>query len=247
MPVRVAVVGDYQPDHETHPATSAAVEHAGIALGVETEVSWVGTTDDESLASLRDFDGIWIAPGSPYRSLEGALRAIALARTEGIPLLGTCAGFQHIVIEFARNVIGDAEAQHAEYEPRASSLFVTPLSCSLAGRTFVVTIAAPSRASAAYGSATATERYYCNFGLNPDRESSIVDAGLSVTGRDDTGEARILEIPAHPFFVGTLFVPQVSSSPAAPHPLVTAFISSASAGSQGHRLDQREARGAKDP
>jgi hypothetical protein len=228
MPVRVAVVGDYQPDHETHLATTAAVRHAGRFLDLATEVTWVGTDDTDSLAGLGDFDGVWIAPGSPYRSLEGALAAISTARQGGIPLLGTCAGFQHIVIEFARNVLGDAAAHHAEYDPLAASLFVTPLSCSLAGRTFEVALDPGSLAHAAYGKGSVSERYYCHFGLNPEKETALVAAGLKTTGRDRDGEARIIELAEHPFFVGTLFVPQVASSHEAPHPLVTAFVQSAS-------------------
>lgn len=228
VPVRVAVIGDYQPDHETHPATTAAVRHAAYQLDIVTEVSWIGTDDTDSLDALGDFDGVWIAPGSPYKSLDGALAAISTARQNDISLLGTCAGFQHIVIEFARNVVGDARAHHAEYDPLAASLFVTALSCSLAGRTFEVTLDPGSLAHAAYGTASVSERYYCNFGLNPEKERALVAAGLEITGRDQTGEARIIELAEHPFFVGTLFVPQVASSPATPHPLITAFLQSAS-------------------
>lgn len=226
MGVRIVVVGDYQPERETHLATTAAVGHAGAALGVATEVSWIGTGDPEGLSALEEADGIWIAPGSPYRSLDGALGAITFARTRGVPLLGTCAGFQHIVLEFARSVVGDTEAKHAEYQPMGESLFVTPLSCSLAGGTFDVGLEAGSRAHAAYARSTATERYYCNFGLNPEKESALVAAGLRISGRDHTGEARIVEVVDHPFFVGTLFVPQVASTLKAPHPLVTAYLRS---------------------
>ena len=228
MPVRIAVVGDYQPDHETHPATTAAVSHAGEHLGLVTETRWIATPDVDSGAALRTVDGVWIAPGSPYKSLEGALTAICTARENGIPLLGTCAGFQHMVIEFARRVVGDAGAQHAEYDPEAGSLFITPLACSLAGQTFEVTLEAGSRAQAAYGTSTVAERYYCNFGLDRTKEPALVAAGLGITGRDESGEARIIELADHPFFVGTLFVPQVASSREVPHRLVTAFVRAAS-------------------
>ncbi|HVA73875.1 MAG TPA: hypothetical protein VNF71_04870 [Acidimicrobiales bacterium] len=243
MPVRVAIVGDYQPDHETHPATTAAVHHAGEYLDLAMEVSWIATDDADSLAALGDFDGVWIAPGSPYRSLDGALAAIGVAREHEIPLLGTCAGFQHVVIEFARRVLGEAGAHHAEYDPLAASLFITPLSCSLAGKTFEVALDAGSLTHEAYGKTRVSERYYCNFGLNPEKEPALAAAGLKITGRDQSGEARIIELAEHPFFVGTLFVPQVASSRETPHPLVTAFARSAStcserrtnSDSNGHR------------
>lgn len=222
-PARIAVVGDYQPHHETHPATPAAVGHAAAALGLPVEATWLAT-DTVTTELLASYEGIWIAPGSPYRSLAGALLAISFARTRQVPLLGTCAGFQHIVLEYARDVLGREAAQHAEYAPNADELFVTPLSCSLAGQSFEVRLSEPSLARHAYGAKAATERYYCNFGLNPDREAELEAAGMAVTGRDQDGEARIVELAGHPFLVGTLFVPPVCSSPGKPHPLVVAFV-----------------------
>ncbi len=226
--VRVAVVGEYRPEHETHPATTAAVGHAADRLGRRAEVDWIPTDEVRGAADrLAPYDGVWIAPGSPYRSLDGALEAIATARLAGIPLLGTCAGFQHIVVEFARNVLDLPAAQHAEYDPDAELLFITPLSCSLAGQSFTVQLAPGSRARIAYDARVATERYYCNFGLEADRRPELEAAGLAVTGTDTDGEARIVELAGHPFFMGTLFVPQVSSTPDRPHPLVLAFIAAA--------------------
>lgn len=78
---------------------------------------------------------MWVTPGSPYKNLEKTLWAIRFARENGIPCFGTCGGFQHMVLEYARNVLGYQDAQHAEYDPYASSLFISALACSLAGRT----------------------------------------------------------------------------------------------------------------
>ncbi len=96
------------------------------------------------------FQGLLVAPGSPYESMEGALAAIRVARSRGVPLLGTCGGFQHVVLEFARHMLGVADADHAEYEPYASStLFITPLSCSLAGQPWLSAATRPDPASSA--------------------------------------------------------------------------------------------------
>ncbi|MFP3902565.1 MAG: CTP synthase, partial [Acidimicrobiia bacterium] len=84
-----------------------------------------------------------------------------------------------------------------------------------------------SRAGRAYGTTTATERYYCNFGLDPARVDELVAAGLVVSGTDEEGETRIVELPELPFFVATLFVPQTSSSLVRPHPLVAGFVAAA--------------------
>jgi CTP synthase (UTP-ammonia lyase) len=230
--VRIGVVGDYNPANETHVATTTGVRDAAAVIGAAAEVTWIPTEEirpGDDLRALLGYDGLFISPGSPYKNLDGALAAIEHARLRSMPLLGTCGGFQHIVLEYARNVAGFTDAKHAEYDPDASSLFITPLSCSLVGQTMTVQILGNSIAAKAYGRATATERYYCNFGLNPDHVKTIVAAGLTVSGTDSDGEPRIIELPSQPFFVGTLFVPQASSTPEAPHPLLVAFVAVASA------------------
>jgi CTP synthase (UTP-ammonia lyase) len=245
--VRIGVIGDYQPGNETHTSTTAAVQHAADPAGVPAEVTWIGTgqlSGEAGRAALRSSDGLIIAPGSPYRSLDGALAAIEHARREGVPLLGTCGGFQHVVLEYARNVAGFDDAQHAEYDPYASTLFITPLSCSLAGQSMTVRLRPGTLASLAYGRLAATERYYCDFGLNPAYLTTLTDSGLTVSGTDQDGEPRILELPAHPFFLATLFVPQTSSTPAAPHPLLIALLQAARAALRPAPPNDRAHRGA---
>src|SRR5215469_1511201 len=153
--VTVAIIGDHDPSSVTHQATDASLDHAAAALGVDLAHRWVPTPDLAANAgsALAGDSAVWIAPGSPYASMDGALAAIRLAREEGVPLIGTCGGFQHVVIEYARNVLGYRDAQHAEYDPNASTLFVTPLSCSLAGLTMRVRLEPGSRAAEAYGTA----------------------------------------------------------------------------------------------
>jgi CTP synthase (UTP-ammonia lyase) len=224
---RIAVIGDRQPDNPTHAAIASAVAHADAAVGTTTSVTWVATDDaalDAPAEALAGYAGLWIAPGSPYRNINGALRAIRYAREADIPVLGTCAGFQHMVLELARNVLGFADAAHAEYDPYASRLFVTALSCSLVGQTMAVELRSGTRAGALYPETTTTERYYCNFGLAPQHVDELTAAGVVVSGIDHDGEPRIIELADKRFFVGTLFVPQTSSSPTAPHPIVAGFV-----------------------
>jgi CTP synthase (UTP-ammonia lyase) len=219
----VGVIGDLIPGFEPHEAIGAAVEHSGGALGAGAEVRWLDTPTVEH-CDLAEFDALWCAPGSPYKSLDGALRGIRFARENDVPFIGTCAGFQHVVIEYARNVLGFPEAQHAEYDPNASQLFISELACSLAGQTMSVRLEPGSRAEGFYGSGDATERYYCNFGLNPEHQETLHDGGLRVVGTDPDGDARVLELPDHRFFIATLFVPQTSSSAESPHPLISAYV-----------------------
>jgi CTP synthase (UTP-ammonia lyase) len=220
MPMTVAIVGERTPDFPPHAATDAALAHSAEALGLEVRARWVATD-----APLPDVDAIWCAPGSPYRSLDGALAALRHGREAGIPTLGTCGGCQHMLLEFARNVLGFADAQHAEYDPYASRLFVTPLTCAVAGRTMRVTLDAGSRL---YDGATEVdEQYYCNFGLNDDYREALEAAGMRITGVDADGDARVFELDGHPFYVATLFVPQMRSEPGRPHPVVTGFVAAA--------------------
>jgi len=104
---------------------------------------------------------------------------------------------------------------------------VSPLTCSLVGEKMSVEVRAGTRAGDAYPQASVTEHYYCRFGLNPAYVDDLVGAGLVVSGTDQDGEVRIVELAGHPFFVGTLFVPQARSTIVHPHPLVTAFVAAA--------------------
>ncbi|MDA0635605.1 hypothetical protein OUY22_19475 [Nonomuraea sp. MCN248] len=226
--LRVAVIGDRDPAFPPHVATDDALRHAAAHLGVEVDVRWQATEPLESdLTEVRAADVLWCAPGSPYRSLRGALAALRHGRERHVPTLGTCGGCQHMVIEYARHVLGYEDAQHAEYDPYASTLFVSELTCSLAGKTMPVTLAGGSRVAAWYGRTEVEEEYYCNFGIDPGRQATLHEGGFAVTGVDGDGEARVLEIPGHPYYVATLFVPQARSRPGAPHPLVVGLLRAA--------------------
>ncbi|MGW0806581.1 CTP synthase C-terminal region-related (seleno)protein [Nonomuraea sp. NPDC002799] len=224
----VAVIGDYDKTFAPHVATEDALGHAAAHLGVEVRVRWLATEPLVSdLSGVRAADVLWCAPGSPYRSMRGALAALRHGREQGVPTLGTCGGCQHMVIEYARHALGFEDAQHAEYDPYASTLFVSELACSLAGQTMPVTFTPGSRVASLYGGTEAEERYYCNFGIDPAHQRTLHDGGLLVTGVDGDGAARVLELPAHPFYLATLFVPQVRSRPGSPHPLVTGLLRAA--------------------
>jgi CTP synthase (UTP-ammonia lyase) len=229
--IRIAIIGDYDPDFVPHAKTDMALAQMRDTLAMEIVADWVSTAtlDRNCEESIAGYDGLWISPGSPYRSMRGALNAIRLGRESGLPVLGTCGGCQHMAIEFAHNVLGITDATSAETDPYASRLIVTPLSCSLKGKAMAVTIAPGSRIAAIYGATQATEEYYCNFGLNPDYQEQLHAAGLHIVGTDADGEARILTVPDHPFYIATLFVSQLNSTRARPHPLIAAFLLAAAA------------------
>ncbi len=124
----IAILGEYAPAFAPHAATTAAIAHARARLGVAVDAEWMSTAAVDATLFER-VDALWIAPGSPYKDLEQTLWAIREARERGVPCLGTCGGFQHMVLEYARHVLGFRDAQHAEYDPYASRLFVTQLAC----------------------------------------------------------------------------------------------------------------------
>jgi CTP synthase (UTP-ammonia lyase) len=219
------VAGDRHGDSRPQEAIEPAIVHAAHSLDIAApEVRWVHSTAlaADAAACLADADGIWGAPGSPFVSELGAEAAIERARTKGVPFIGTCAGFQHAALEFARNVAGIHEAAHTEYGAEGEPV-VWELECSLAGQTLAVRLL-DERLRTIYGADEAIERYYCRFGLNPAYRARLEAAGLRVVGEDRDGEARVISVRDHPFFVATLFVPQTSSTRSKPHPLVRAFV-----------------------
>ena len=219
----IALLGEFTPTFKPHIATNAAIEHSRNMLGISVEGVWVSTQDiDPSLFSR--FSGIWVAPGSPYKNMDKTLWAIQYARENNIPCFGTCGGFQHIILEYARNVLGFKDAQHAEYDPYSSDLFISALTCSLAGREMNLNFVEGSQVAEIYGENSAIEEYYCNFGVNPEKIELLKSGSLQITGSDVEGEIRVIELPNHPFFLATLFVPQARSTSNRPHPLVNAFL-----------------------
>jgi CTP synthase (UTP-ammonia lyase) len=234
MNATIAIIGDLPADNRFHVLTDESIHHAAAALQQNVDSTWIRTDElakDHIERRLKPFSALWIAPGSPYKNMDAALAAIRFAREQKTPLLGTCGGFQHIVIEYARNVLGIADAEHAESNPYASVLFISKLSCSLVGRTMTITFQPDSLVARAYGTATAQEGYHCNFGVNPDYLDTLRRGNLRIVASDEEGQVRAVELPGYPFFVGTLFIPQMNSTAEKPHPLIAAFVRAAIANS----------------
>ncbi|MFI7055838.1 hypothetical protein ACIBLB_27625 [Streptosporangium canum] len=220
---RIALVGDRSPSVQAHMRIPSLLEALRERDGLTLDAYWIPTTETEG---LEGFDGIWMLPGSPYRSEAGAVKAARTAREHGIPFLGTCGGFQHAVLEYARNVLGLPVA-HAENDPDADDFLLLPLACSLVGREEEVRLAPGSLVEKIIGAERSREKYLCGFGLNSGYLPVLEAGGLSFTGRDGTGAVRALELPAHPFFLATLFQPELAGDGTRPHPIITAFASAA--------------------
>jgi len=207
----IALVGDYSGQVIAHRAIPLALEMARNDLHAGISWSWVATRGITHAArDLQAFSAVWVVPASPYENMAGALAAIQWARENRKPLLGTCGGFQHMLIEFARHVAGLTAADHAETNPGGDTLVVSRLPCSLAEKSGAVHFEAGSKLRALYGRDSAIEGYHCNYGINPAYAAVLEKAHLRFSARDDAGEIRAAELPdsIHPFFVGTLFQPE---------------------------------------
>lgn len=228
-PTFIALVGDHDPEVVAHRAIPKALGLAALSLGRAVDAVWVATEDvaaDEERA-LGHVDAIWCVPASPYRSMEGALAAIRRARERGMPFLGTCGGFQHAVIELARNVCGLGDADHAETSPEGGTLVVSPLACALRGVAGRVRLDDGSRLREIYGVGEIEEEYMCGFALNPAYREALERGGVRFTGFDPEGAVRAMELPAHPFFIATLFQPERAALHGHTPPLARAFVRAA--------------------
>jgi CTP synthase (UTP-ammonia lyase) len=222
---RVALVGDCNPAVIAHRAIPEALRLAGESLGADIDGVWLHTSSIHDAAEqLAEFDAIWCVPASPYANADGALDAIRFARERRVPYLGTCGGFQHAVIEYARNVLGMKSADNAEDNPQGETLVITPLSCSLIEKTEEITLAESGMLHEAYGAAQISEGYHCSYGINPAFAELLFSGPLRPTAHGASGEVRAFELQSHPFFVGTLFQPERRALMGEAPPLVVAFL-----------------------
>ncbi|MFG1807971.1 hypothetical protein [Streptomyces sp. NPDC049040] len=230
---RIALVGDRAPAVRSHQRLPGLLDALRRRHGLPVDAYWIPTEDALEPGAVRGFDAVWLLPGSPYRSEAGALAAVRTARENGIPFLGTCGGFQHALLEFARNVCGLATARHAENDPRgedddaAGDLLIGPLACSLVGHEGRLATVPGSLAERLLGSRESVERFHCAYGPVPALLPRLVASGLRFTGHDGEQAPRIAELPGHPFYLATLFQPELAGDGTDPHPFITALAEAA--------------------
>jgi CTP synthase (UTP-ammonia lyase) len=238
--VRIGILGDFDPAAPNLGAVATSLEHAAGKLNFKIEPVWLATpslTQPGVEKVLESFDGLWAAPGSPYKSLDGMLRGIQFARERDWPFLATCGGFQYTFIECARNVLGIKDADTAENNSGSKNIIIYPVACAvpnrakgapkLSGMVPEIRLRPGSYLQSFYSKDTVSEEFFCNFEVNPDFEWAAMEAGFPVVARGPQGEIRAIESPTHRFFVATLFQPQLSSKVKKPHPLVLAFVQAA--------------------
>ncbi|BBE77131.1 MULTISPECIES: CTP synthase [Enterobacteriaceae] len=224
--LRIALVGDYNHDVVAHQAIPLAIDDAAAVLEITADYDWLATSEIKSRDDLVGYDAIWVVPASPYKNPEGAFIAIQYARENAIPFLGTCGGFQHAIIEYARNVMGVGDAAHQETDS-AGRMVIVPLSCSLVEQEAEVELRPNTLIARAYGREKISEGYHCNYGISPDFAAELEKSDMRVTAWDEDGEIRAVELSNHPFFVATLFQHERNALAGRPVPLVQAMLKAA--------------------
>jgi CTP synthase len=194
-------------------------------------------TTDNVAGKLSGMNGILVAPGFGERGLEGKIHAIKYVRENGIPFLGICLGMQMCVAEYARNVIGWADASSTELNPKTThpviDLMEEQKKTTLKGGTmrlgtYECKLTPGSLAAKIYGSEPIHERHRHRYEFNGKYAADFAAAGLVASGTNpSTGLVEVVELPNHPFFIGVQFHPEYKSTPENPHPLFVALVKAA--------------------
>ncbi len=226
---RIALVGDYNPEVAAHVAIPEAIGLAADVVEGAFECVWLETADitEEPETLLRDISAVWTVPASPYENEDGVLEVIRYAREADVPFLGTCGGYQHAVLEFARNVLGFVGAGNAEVDPDCEMPVINALSCALVETRGEIFFTPGSGLEAVYGRSETSEGYRCSYGVEATYLPIFEGSAMAFTGFDQDGDPRAFELAGHRFFIGTAFQPERSATSGEAHPIIIEFAAAA--------------------
>ena len=241
--VRIALVGKYMGVEDSYVSIVEALRHGGVAHACRVEITKVDSEEIERrdraqlAAELEGYHGILVCPGFGARGVEGKVRAIRYAREEGVPFLGICFGLQWAVVEFARHVCGLEGANTTEVDPQTPHPVISLLAeqrgvmdkggTMRLGR-YQCRLTPGSLVAQAYATPEVWERHRHRYEVNNAYRATLETHGLRVTGVNPEQDlVEIIELPGHPWFVGTQFHGEYRSRPNRPHPLYRAFIRAA--------------------
>ena len=238
--VTVALVGKYVQLHDAYLSVVEALKHAAVANRAEVHIKWV---DSELVSSynvaevLGDVDGILVPGGFGDRGIEGKITAIQYARENNGPFLGLCLGMQMAIVEFARHVLGYADAHSSELNPATTHPFIhimpdqhgiTDLGGTLRLGAYKCILDPNSKAYQLYGTREIDERHRHRYEVNNDYRQELVENGMSLCGVSPDGRiVEMIELDSHPWFVATQAHPEFKSRPNKCHPLFRGFIEAA--------------------
>ena len=239
--VRIGVVGKYTEYADSYKSVLEALIHGGIANDVGVDVQWISSEAfaeaDQAPAVLSGFDGLLVPGGFGVRGVEGMVEAIRYARESGLPFFGICLGMQTAIIEFARNVCRLEDSHSSEFAPECdnavislmeSQQHVTDMGGTMRLGAYPCRLARGSRAAEVYGVPEVSERHRHRYEVSNRYRDLFVQNGMRLSGLSPDGQlVEIIELPAHPWFIGCQFHPELQSRPTRPHPLFAGFIAAA--------------------
>jgi CTP synthase len=238
--VSIGLVGKYVEYEDSYKSLKEALLHGGLAHETKVNITWIESERlgwPDAIAALEQFDGILVPGGFGKRGVEGMLCAVRYARECKVPYFGICLGMQMIVIEYARNVCGLANANSTEFDPATSNRViyklrelkgVDELGGTMRLGAYPCVLQEGSVARAAYGTAAISERHRHRYEFNREFEGVLEENGLKLTGETPDGVyVEICELADHPWYLGCQFHPEFKSKPLEPHPLFNAFIGAA--------------------
>lgn len=236
--VRVGLIGKYVTLIDAYLSVVESLNHAGIHAGTNIEIDWIQAEDVEGLlvaGRLKDLDGIVVPGGFGERGIEGKIAAVEYARLNEIPCLGLCLGMQVMTIEYARNVLGLSGAHSTEFNPTTqhpvidlmeSQREVTDMGGTMRLGAYVAELIEGSQVANAYGKTVVSERHRHRYEFNPKFRQRFDESDFVCSGESPDGRlVEFIELPTHPFWVGTQAHPEFKSRPDRPAPLFEAFIS----------------------
>lgn len=238
--VKIALVGKYVSLHDAYISVVEALKHSSFACNSDLEIMWMDSEllNDENVAEeLKDADGIIVPGGFGDRGIEGMISAIRYARENHIPYLGLCLGMQLTIVEFARHILGYHDANSSEFNPSSVHQVihimpdqdgVTDLGGTLRLGAYPCVLKEGSKSYELYGRKEITERHRHRYEVNNDYRDALISGGMDLVGQSPDGHiVEMIEIPDHPWFVGTQAHPEFKSRPNKPHPLFKGFITAA--------------------
>ncbi len=246
--VTIAIVGKYVYLKESYKSLNEALAHGGIANNLRVSLRFVDSEDLERSGAeplLKGVDGILVPGGFGKRGVEGKILAARFAREKQIPFLGICLGMQVAVIEFARHQCGigganskefDGETEHPVIDLMPEQMEVEDMGGTMRLGAYPCSLKEGTIAISAYGSSEISERHRHRYEMNNDFREILMKNGMEFSGvSPDDKLVEIIEIPAHPWFLGCQFHPEFKSKPSAPHPIFREFVKAAK------KLSEREA------
>jgi CTP synthase len=244
--VRIAIVGKYVDLKEAYKSLNEALLHGGIANDVKVTLTYVDSQELEAQGAqsfLADVHGVLVPGGFGVRGTEGKIAAVRYARENKIPFFGICLGMQMAVVEFARSVLGLAQANSIEFDEATphpvvslmeSQVDVQDMGGTMRLGAYACHLEQGSVAAKLYGQQEISERHRHRYEVNNAYRDQLRAGGLSISGVNrELNLVEMVELPNHPYFVACQFHPEFKSKPFAPHPLFSGFVRGALAKRDG--------------